>query len=275
MSSVKVSTSKPLRVGAVGYLNSKPLVEGLQSFLPSSTLSFDTPASLAFRMKSGEFDVGLIPVVEFLAWERSTYIPGLSVGCFGPVLSVCIHSRKPFGQLQSMALDAGSRTSIALMKVIFRENGWQLEKTQPFPLESTPEDNIADAILLIGDRAMVGDLNGYPFKMDLGEEWKRLTGLPFIFALWAVQPGLKLSKTQTEAFHQALCLGKQNLEAIALKESKALGKDPEKCLSYLTNNIKFDLGNNELEGLKLFQTKLNGMGLIQKRIFHEVDQIDT
>lgn len=275
MSIKEVITPRPLRIGAVGYINSKPLVEGLLAFLPSATLDFDFPASLALRMKSGEFDVGLIPAVEFLGWERSTYIPGMCVGSFGPVLSVCVHSRKPFAQIQSMALDAGSRTSIALMKVIFRENGWQLEKTKPFPLESTPEDNIADAILLIGDRAMIGDLEGYPFKMDLGDEWKRLTGLPFVFALWAVQPGLKLTTTETNAFQKALTLGKQNIEAIANKEAAALGKNPEKCLSYLTKNIKFDLGQRELEGLTLFQTKLIRMGLIHQRIFHEVDQLDT
>jgi len=275
MSSTEDSTPRSLRIGAVGYLNSKPLVEGLQSFLPSATLEFDMPASLAIRMKSGEFDVGLIPAVEFLGWERSTYIPGLCVGSFGTVLSVCVHSRKPFGQIQSMALDAGSRTSIALMKVIFHENGWQLEKTKPFPLESHPEENIADAVLLIGDRAMIGELEGYPFKMDLGDEWKRLTGLPFVFALWAVRPGLKLTTPQTNAFHQALRLGKENIKTIAYREATALGKNPEKCLNYLTKNIKFDLGNSELEGLTLFQAKLISMGLIHQRIFHEVDQLNT
>ena len=270
-----VSISNQMRIGVVSYLNSKPLVEGLQSLLPKAILEFDTPSRLSTRMKSGEFDIGLIPSVEFLAWENSTFIGGIAVACFGQVQSVCIHSKKPLNQIRSMALDEGSKTSIALMRVIFEENNWKLNETKSFPMDGNPHDIHSDAVLLIGDRAMADYLPGFPFKMDLGEEWKRLTGLPFVFALWAVRPGLKLSAMEIKAFHEALNLGKKNIRDIATRESTLLGKDSEKCFLYLTNNIKFDLGTGELTALSLFQTKLVGMGLIKGRNFHEVDQLGS
>jgi chorismate dehydratase len=174
-----------------------------------------------------------------------------------------------------MALDEGSKTSIALMRVIFEENNWKLDETKSFPMDCNPHDIHSDAVLLIGDRAMASNIPGCPFKMDLGEEWKRLTGLPFVFALWAVRPGLKLSAMEIKAFHEALDLGKRNIRNIATRESALLGKDPDRCFLYLKNNIKFDLGPVELKALTLFQTKLVEMGLIKGRNFHEVDQLDS
>lgn len=266
---------RALRVGAVGYLNSKPLVEGLETLLPHATVKYDAPASLAQRMKSGEFDIGLIPVVEFLTWEAATYIGGLAVACSGPVGSVCVHSRVPFNQVRTMALDEGSRTSIALMHVLFRENGWDSGKTCPFPLDKNPMDSKEDAILLIGDRAMAAGLDGYSHRLDLGEEWHRLTGLPFVFALWAVRPGLGLTEKEIGAFHAALALGRSHVAEIARREAEALGLDTKSCIHYLTHNIRFDLGELELRGLSVFQKKLKTSGLITGRDIHEVHRLDT
>lgn len=267
--------ARSLRIGAVGYLNSKPLVEGLSHFVQGASLQFDTPSQLAERMKSGEFDIGLIPVVEFLSWEKATYVGGLAVGSFGPVMSVCVHSRKPFDQIRSMALDEGSKTSIALMRILFKEHGWNAGITESFPLTKRPEDNFADALLLIGDRAMVQELKGYPYKMDLGEEWKRMTGLPFVYALWAVRPGLELTLDEIQGFHRALAAGKKKILEIAGREASRLGKDPGLCVKYLTQNIKYELDNKELEGLRLFQKKLENMGMIHGREIHEVDRLDS
>ena len=111
-----------LRIGAVGYLNSKPLVEDLQALIPGSSLEFELPSHLADRMAEGEFDVGLIPVVEFLKNRFCTYLPGLAVGCRGPVLSVCVFSKVPFDQIRSISIDEGSRTSAALLRILFHGN---------------------------------------------------------------------------------------------------------------------------------------------------------
>lgn len=264
-----------LRIGAVSYLNSKPLVEELDRFLPRSTLEFDTPSSLAHRMKSGEFDIGLIPLVEFLNWEDCRYLPGMAVGCNGPVRSVCVHSKVDWKQVNSTAMDEGSRTSVALTRVIFRERGWNTGPTHSLPMNDAPSKSNADAVLLIGDRAMDPSLRGYPWKIDLGQEWLELTGLPFVFALWAVRPGLKVSTASLGAFQKSLELGRQRVAEIARRESRLLKKNEADCLDYLTNNIRYDLGPEQLKGITEFQKKLDALGLVKWRTIHEVDRDDS
>lgn len=264
-----------LRIGAVSYLNSKPLVEELDRLLPRSTLEFDTPSRLAHRMKSGEFDIGLIPLVEFLNWEDCRYLPGMAVGCQGPVRSVCVHSKVDWKLVNSMAMDEGSRTSVALTRVIFRDRGWNTGPTHPLPMTDSPSASSADAVLLIGDRAMDPSLPGYPWKLDLGQQWLELTGLPFVFALWAVRPGLKVSSAAIAAFQESLELGKQRIAKIARREAGILKKKEADCLDYLTNNIKYDLGPEQLKGIAEFQKKLDSLGLAKWRTIHEVDQDDS
>src|SRR5215471_17764952 len=166
-----------LRVGAVNYLNSKPLIERLTDFAPNIDLTLDLPSRLADRMAAGELDVGLIPVVEFLRGDGYSCISNIAIGSRGPVLSVTLFSRVPWAEIRSVALDDGSRTSSALAQILLRERYSVNPAVRPLALDATADQSESDAVLLIGDRAMKACLPGFRYAFDLGEEWLRWTGL--------------------------------------------------------------------------------------------------
>ena len=256
-----MGTAATVRVGAVNYLNTKPLVEGLTAFAPEIDLLFDLPSRLADRMHRGELDVGLIPTVEYLRAGDYTHVPGIAIGSAGPVLSVTLFSRVPWPAIRTVALDVGSRTSAALTEVILRERYGVRPQVEPLPLDVPADDLSTDAVLLIGDRAMTACLPGFEFAFDLGEEWTAWTGLPMVFALWAVRPGVVLGDTEA-AFHRAKALGLRRAGVIAAREAGALGVSAAYCRRYFTNIIRYDLGPRELAGLRRFADLATRAGLV-------------
>lgn len=259
-----------LRVGAVNYLNTKPLIEGLTEFAPGVRLSLDLPSRLADQMAAGELDVGLIPVVEFFRAKNYSIVPGCSISSRGPVLSVTLFSRVPWDQIRSVSLDEGSRTSAALTKVLLatpvsREptasesehahaRRWLAANRveyHPLPITADPNATTTDAVLLIGDRAMKACLPGFEFSYDLGAEWFDRTGLPMVFAVWAVRPGVDLGDTE-HAFVRAKKHGLSRAGVIAEREAKRLGLDPGYCRRYFDTIIRYDLGEPELAGLRRY-----------------------
>ena len=179
-----------LRVGAVNYLNAKPLVERLTDLAPNVKLSLDLPSRLAARLAVGDLAVGLIPVAEFFRSDGYTFVPNVAIGSRGPVLSVTLFSKRPWGEIHSVSLDEGSRTSAALTRILLRKRYGVRPSFEQLPIDSSADDLSTDAVLLIGDRAMRACLPGYRFAYDLGEEWAAWTGLPMVFALWAVRKGV-------------------------------------------------------------------------------------
>ena len=249
-----------IRVGAVNYLNTKPLVERLTEFAPNVELSFDLPSRLADRMAAGELDVGLIPVVEYFRGRNYSYIPNVAIGSRGPVLSVTLFSRVPWAEIRTVALDDGSRTSAALTRVLLAEKYGVIPAVLPLPLDIEPDDVAADAVLLIGDRAMKACLPGFRYAYDLGQEWADHTGLPMVFAVWAVRPGVDLGPA-AGAFRQAKEYGLSRAGEIAAREATALGIDPAYCRRYFTNIIHYDLGPRELAGLGRYYASAARLGL--------------
>lgn len=241
-----------LRVGAVTYLNSKPLVERLTDFAPNITLSLDLPSRLADQLAAGELDVGLIPVAEFFRGQNYSFVPNVAVGSRGPVLSVTLFSKAPWEHIRTVALDEGSRTSAALTQILLRKRYGVNPEVRPLPIDASAEDAGTDAVLLIGDRAMRACLPGFRFAYDLGEEWTAWTGLPMVFAVWAVRSGVKLGDAAS-AFKQAKEYGLAHAGAIAHREAAGLGLDAGFCRRYLSNVIRYDLGPTELAGLRKFR----------------------
>ena len=241
-----------LRVGAVNYLNTKPLVEGLTDFAPAIDLSFDLPSRLADQLAAGELDVGLIPVAEFFRGDGYTFVPNIAIGSRGPVLSVTLFSKVPWGEVRTVALDEGSRTSAALTRVILAKRYGVKATFRQLPINAAADDLDTDAVLLIGDRAMRACLPGYRFAYDLGEEWTAWTGLPMVFAVWAVRNGVELGEAEA-AFHRAKEHGLANAGAIAQREAPALGLDAGFCRRYMSNVIRYDLGPAELAGMRKFR----------------------
>ncbi|MCI0705150.1 MAG: menaquinone biosynthesis protein [Planctomycetia bacterium] len=241
-----------LRVGAVNYLNTKPLIERLTDFAPNIELSLDLPSRLAEQLAAGEIDVGLIPVIEFFRGENYTFVPNIAIASRGPVLSVTLFSKVPWTEIRSVALDEGSRTSAALTQILLRKRYGIHPAVQQLPIDARAEDLTTDAVLLIGDRAMRACLPGYRFSYDLGDEWTAWTGLPMVFAVWAVRGGVELGEAES-AFHKAKEYGLANAGAIAQREAPALGLDPGFCRRYLANILRYDLGPQELAGLKKYR----------------------
>jgi len=249
-----------VRIGAVNYLNTKPLIHDLEQLAPAAELVLDYPSRLADDLAAGRLDVALIPMIEYFRAGDYTLVPDISIASRGPVLSVTLFSRVPGPSIRRVALDEGSRTSAALAQILLRKR-WQLApEVRPLLLDQPAEQVDADAVLLIGDRAMHACLPGFAHAFDLGQEWHDWTGLPFVYAAWAVRPGVDLGPV-AEALAEAKRRGMANIGPIAAREAKRLGLDAGFCRRYLSNIIRFDLGQRELAGLEHYYRLSCELGL--------------
>jgi chorismate dehydratase len=249
-----------MRVGAVNYLNTKPLIEGLCRFDAGIELSLELPSRLADKMAAGELDVGLIPVVEYFRAGDYGHIPGIGIASRGPVLSVTLFSRVPWASIASVSLDEGSRTSAALTRILLAHRSKRNLLLRQLPIDVPADDVSTDAVLLIGDRAMKACLPGFEYAYDLGEEWTNWTGLPMVFAVWAVRAGLD-PKSIARPFEQAKSQGMKSIGAIAAREATRLGVDAGYCRRYLGQIIRYDLGHEEYRGLERFRQLASELGL--------------
>jgi len=244
--------SSPLRIGAVRYLNARPLTYRLSELAPEAELVLDVPSRLADALRAGRLDVGLIPSVEYFRAGCYSIVPGIAIAARGPVRSVKLYSRCALDEIGTLALDVGSRTSAALAQIWLARAYGVRPDVEPLPLGVPPEATTADAVLAIGDRGMFPAPAGvFRHEVDLAEAWLELTGLPFVFAIWAVAPDVDLGAVEA-AFHQAKREGLAAVHAIARQATVELGLPFEDCLRYLTCNICYDLTEPELRGLNLF-----------------------
>lgn len=241
-----------VRLGSVSYLNARPCVVGLEGH-PRFDLRFDVPSKCAELLHEREIDVGLIPAIEYLrgpGQECYRIVPGVAIGSVGPVASVALYTKVPVTAVRSIALDTSSRTSVALTRVLCA-HAFEIE---PSLVPSGPDLSAmlerCDAALLIGDIALVTDGDENVEKIDLGETWTRLTGLPFVFAFWAGRPNA-LTAADVRSLQQARDIGASQPEQVA----GAYFNDPALQgigARYLRDNIKYQLGGAELEGLTRF-----------------------
>lgn len=249
-----------IRVGAVNYLNTKPLICDLERIAPEAELILDVPSRLADRLAANELDVALIPVIEYFRAGTYSVVPDISIATRGPVLSVTLFSKVPWEDVRRVALDVGSRTSAALTQVLLRKRHAATPEVVPLPMESQAEDADADAVLLIGDRAMRACLPGFAFAYDLGQEWYDWTGLPFVYAVWAVREGCDLGRV-AEALAESKRRGLARAGMIAHQEAPRLGLDAGFCRRYLSTILHFDLGERELAGLDRYYALACELGL--------------
>jgi chorismate dehydratase len=255
----------PVRVGAVNYLNTKPLICDLEELAPGIELLLDVPSRLADLLAERRLDVALIPVIEYFRSGSYTVVPGLSIASNGPVLSVTLFSRVPWAGIRRVALDEGSRTSAALTQILLRKRYGVRPEVLSLPMDRAAEDVDADAVLLIGDRAMRACLPGFQYAFDLGQEWREWTGLPFVYAFWAVRPGADLGPVEA-ALHEARRRGLERVGPIAAREAPGLGLDAGFCRRYLSNIIHFDLGPREQAGLHHYYMLACELGLARRGV---------
>lgn len=242
-----------VRLGAVGYLNARPLVYGLEGSAQFE-LRFDVPSKCAELLHEGAIDLGLIPSIEYnhpITRTEYAIVPDLAIASNGPVASVALFSHRAIEDVRSIALDTSSRTSVALVRVLCK----RVFKIAP-RLEHRGPDLDAmlaacDAALIIGDNALVVDATAGIEKIDLGDVWLRTTGLPFVYAFWAGRRG-SLGPHDVEALQHARDQGLQHTDEIARGYFAATPDRWEMGARYLRDNIKYALGDGEREGLELF-----------------------
>jgi chorismate dehydratase len=229
-----------IRVGLVNYLNTKPLLYGLQhsAVINDIVLVQDYPAQVAKQLQEDTIDIGLVPVAVIPRLPGARVVGNYCIGCDGPVASVCLFSEVPIAQVKTVLLDYQSRTSVELAKLLLR-NHWKLE----------PELVYTTAGLVIGDRALA-QRSISPFIYDLGEAWKIHTGKPFVFAAWISNK--ELDKKFIESFDEANALGLQNIQNV-LAEVSHPSFNME---AYYTHYIQYKLDDAKRDGMQLFLEQL-------------------
>jgi chorismate dehydratase len=258
-----------LRIGAVSYLNTKPLVYGLSEAVGSyANLSFEVPSKLADDLETDQLDIGLIPVIEYLRNPNYRIASDACIACEGPVWSVRVVFRKRPEQVRTLAIDEGSRTSVVLASILLYEKFGVLPQTVPFPLSRSIDECSEDAILVIGDRAMhLTDSNQHFVEdWDLGQIWHEHTGLPFVFAVWVASVKAQQHPKFDDlcrAFEQQRDLGLANAEKIAQECASQYRLSESQIAAYLTRFLTFKAGEREREALALYGTKANDIGLLK------------
>lgn len=239
---------------AVSYLNTVPLVWGLQHDPPLQNifdLGFALPSECAGQVASGQADIGILPVIE-MARQRLDFFRGSGIASFGPVRSILLISRLPFGEIRTLATDSGSRTSVVLARIILAEQFGATPSLISMAPDLTTMLGVADAALLIGDAALHVDPAALPFQtLDLGQEWTALTGLPMVFAVWAGRKG-SLQQSYGDALLASCRFGLSRIDEIVRHEAPRRALPESLVRQYLTRHIVFELGEREYAGLDLF-----------------------
>ncbi|MFT3679342.1 MAG: menaquinone biosynthesis protein [Ferruginibacter sp.] len=243
--------SSKIRVGAVSYLNTKPLIYGFEKGMMQDEveLVIDYPAKIAEALLENKIDIGLVPVAVLPQMKNPYFVGDFGIACDGPVATVCLFSEVPVEQIETVYLDYQSRTSVGLLKILLRDF-W---KISPRLVNATAgyEDLIAGntAGLVIGDRAFK-QKNESKYCYDLGLAWKQMTGLPFVFAAWISNK--QLSGAFKDAFNKSNELGLANIDKLVAAYDSSLFNLSE----YYSENIKFRIKDNMLEVIQLFLEKL-------------------
>jgi chorismate dehydratase len=246
------------RVGAVQYLNTRPLVHGLAA--RGVSVVYDLPSRLADKLSAGLLDVALIPSIELFRGSGYRVVSDACIGCRGPVMSVKLFFRTLPGRVGRLAVDEGSRTSGTLARILLAERHGVSPMIEPLPIGAGLDDTSADAVLLIGDRAIGSHRGSFQLVWDLGDEWCRWTGLPFVFAVWAARSGVDASGVE-RLLTEARDSGRANLAAIAAVEAAPHGLTVPQCLGYLRDNLHYELGPAERDALALFYRRAETLAL--------------
>ena len=252
-----------MRLGCLPYLNVKPLVYPFEhGELPRDwELVYAPPAELAGMLSRGE--IAAAPVSSFATFmdPELEIVPGMCIAADGSVKSVVMLSKKSAAELDIVALDSGSLSGANMLRIILEE-AYGLTPTYvtmaPEPVSTMLEK--CDAAMVIGNPAMLYPKDGF-IVLDVAEEWKKLTGLPAVFAVWA---GKRLKPELVSALQDSKRRGLKMVREIALEESAKLGLPFEVCYEYLSHTITYDLGEREMQSLKVFRGKAEAHGLLDQ-----------
>lgn len=262
VSGLSRTAHRVLHVGSVSFLNSKPLIWGLDKF-PDLKLGLDVPSSLIDDLRDHVFDIALLPVIDYQLMDGLRIVPSACIGCDGETLTVRIFSKVPVERIRTIACDTDSHTSVALARVIFAELYGRRPELVDWESEWTKEgDRSCDAKLLIGDKVVCEEPSGFEYQLDLGAAWRRLTGMPFVFATWIAREGVDL-RDLPERLEQAKRGGLAHVDDIIKRYALPLGWPAGLALQYLTMYLKYDVGPRQLEAMERFYDLACKHGVIE------------
>lgn len=264
-------------LGCLPYLNLRPLIRSLERETPQGyELIYQTPALLAKGLQAGTCDIAAVSAFEALRNPDLVILPKLAIASDGEVASVLLFSRVPFDQIKSVALDTSSLSGAALVQILLSE----LYGISPTYVRADPDQarmrQDVDGYMLIGNNAMLQARDGL-HVLDLGAAWKRLTGLSFVFGVWAAR------KTAVDAedvaiLQQARDRGLRELDEIAVEESAKLELPVAVVRNYLGEIMVYDLGEAQLAGLREYCRLAQAHGLLDSdadiRLWQGVESCD-
>jgi chorismate dehydratase len=243
--------NRKIKVGAVSYLNTKPLVYAFENgaMVNDMDLVFDYPSKVAQMLINDEIDLGLVPVAIIPKIPNAQIISNFCIGATNPVASVCLFSQVPIQDIESVILDYQSRTSVALLKILLKDF-WKISPNFIASEVGFEKDiNGTTAALIIGDRALV-QLNSFPFVYDLAEAWQMMTNLPFVFAAWVA------NKSLPDKFISQFNLSINNSLAQVDKIVDSIDFPDYDLNVYFKENIDYILDDQKRKGLNLFLSKI-------------------
>lgn len=239
------------KVGSVSYLNARPLIYGFEKGMMKDEIDLliDYPSAIAAQLINRQIDIGLVPVAIIPQLPEHHIIADYCIGCDGEVATVCLFSEVPLHEISSILLDYQSRTSVALLKLLLKEH-WHIS---PELIDAKPgyENDIGGKVagLVIGDRAF--DMHRKSaYSYDLGQAWKEMTGMPFVFAAWVSNK--RVEANFAEQFNRSIAFGFDNLDEV-ISTIESADVDMRK---YFTENLSYGLDDTKRKALDLFLAKL-------------------
>ncbi len=246
-----------LRIASVSFLNARPLIEGLDRN-PQVELTLDVPSNLLAGLRDNRYDVALLPVIDYQRLDRLIVIPVGGIGSDGATLTVRIFSRVPIHEIESLACDPDSHTSVALARIILSRR----HNLRPELIDlGNATGALREARLLIGDKVICEEPKGFAHQLDLGAEWKALTHLPFVFAAWMSRDIVDIDRIHA-VLEQAKRAGLANIESIIQTHGVPRGWPADLARQYLTHHLTFNIGDRELDAIRRFHRYAAEEGLI-------------
>jgi chorismate dehydratase len=246
-----------IKISCVSYLNSAPFIYGIRNhvFTEKIQLSLDNPADCARKLISGEADIGLVPVASISSIPDAEIISDYCIGANGLVRSVTLLGEVPVTEMKTVLLDYQSRTSVSLVRILAREH-WNVSpvfRNTAVGYEELIHGDTGGVV--IGDRSLAVSPQ-YPFVYDLSGEWKKMTGLPFVFACWV--SNRKVAPSFLAEFNDALTTGLNDPEGViaGLPPGEI---SPVQIREYLAHSISYTLDEAKRKGLRLFLNYLKAL----------------
>ena len=251
---IKSKRERDLRIGCVKYLNARPLIHGWEG-----EVVLDHPSALCAQLAQGDLDVALVSSFEFLRNPIYRIVDGVSIASDGSVYSVVVAYRGNFAEAREIALDPAAQTSGNLLRCLLRELKLNAQVTS---VASTSDES---ARLLIGDQAIrFRQQHGRDFEFwDLGEQWwKKVRGVPFVYALWLVRPEVENPQRIADRLRSLRDENLANIENLIATEKEF---DPDFCHRYYRQYLRFNFGEREKQGLRGFAELCQKHELLPKR----------